>query len=418
MGRAAGQETVPRPPRGASPVPGTDMRRRPPGTPFARPHRARHAVHSTPCRPLPRARPAYLMSPVSIAAVGDLQLGDSAICVGYGLHSRYPDADGARRLFGETAEWLDGADIVFGNLECVLAARGAGDSALARDQMRGAPAYAEVLREQGFTVLNVANNHAMQHGELAFQASVARLREAGIVPIGLKGEGPWSSAPHRLTARDGTRVGIVGWSRRPRQYGHGPVPYAQADDATIRADVARLAAEVDHVVVSLHWGEEFVTQPSEGEVAFARSLVDAGARLILGHHPHVARPVERHGDALIVYSLGNYVADMVWYDVLRHGLLLRCRLDDAGATLEEGWATFIGDDFVPRRAARPGVTPVTGIAGLPPDEYDAAVRATVREQQLASYRFAAANVARYRPSVLGHMVWATLRNKVSGALAR
>jgi poly-gamma-glutamate synthesis protein (capsule biosynthesis protein) len=357
------------------------------------------------------------MSHVTLAAVGDLQLGDSAICVGYGLRSRYPTASALGALFSGAAQALRGSDVVFGNLECVLTAEGAGTSRLARDQMRGAPEYATALRDAGFTVLNVANNHAVQHGEAAFHETVARLRAVGIAPAGIKGSDGWGAEPVRLTTRGGT-VGVLAYSRRPRQYGTGPVPYAVGDENAVLADIARLRGEVDHVVVSLHWGEEFVTSPSADEVRLAHAVAERGAGLLLGHHPHVSRPVERYGRSLVAYSLGNFAADMVWYEPLRRGLVMRCTLADGGATLDEAFATWIGSDFVPRRdVAAPAVTAQPRVVAMDGDGYARAIAATVREQQVASYRYAMANAARYRPDVLGRMVWTTVRNKLSGTLA-
>ena len=103
--------------------------------------------------------------PFRIVAVGDLQLGDSPTCVGFGFASRYRP-DSLARVFEDIAQALAGADLVFGNLETPLSTQGLEAESLSSRQLRGVPGYAVVLRESGFTVLNVANNHAVQHGVL------------------------------------------------------------------------------------------------------------------------------------------------------------------------------------------------------------------------------------------------------------
>jgi len=225
---------------------------------------------------------------IRVAAVGDLQLGDSPTSVGFGFGSRFADSDLTSVLDGIRPALR--ADVVFGNLEVPLSPRSSATSSLSSRQMRGDPRFAPMLRAAGFTVLNVANNHAVQHGVDAFHDSVAALRAAGIAPCGLRGAAPWASAPAILVANS-VRVGILAYCLRPRQYGDAEPPYAEGSPDEIGADVRRVSADVDCVLVSLHWGEEFVPVPSVEEASFARSLIDAGATLILGHHPHVARPV-------------------------------------------------------------------------------------------------------------------------------
>ena len=352
--------------------------------------------------------------PVGLAAVGDLMLGDSAVCVGYGFRSRYGDAD-PTRLFAGVKPLFEGAGLVFGNLETVLSLSGLDPSSLSSAQMRGSPSFARALRHAGFDVVSVANNHANQHGADAYDETVALLREAGVTPCGMRGTAPWCSEAAVLT-RDGTRVGFLGYCLRPRQYGDGEPPFAEGTSFEILADVRRLRPSVDYVVVSLHWGEEFVPRPSAGEVALGRSIIDAGASLVIGHHPHVLRPVELYGAGVIAYSLGNFVADMVWQRRLREGALVRCTLAAGGVTDVEVTPTLIGDDFRPA-ASGPTQRPTDELqGGMPESEYRRAVARSVRVQQLASYGYALANARRYPRPILTQLLTRTLRNKITGLL--
>jgi poly-gamma-glutamate synthesis protein (capsule biosynthesis protein) len=348
-------------------------------------------------------------------AVGDVMLGDSAICVGFGFHSRHP-AD-ASPAFANVAPLLRSGDVVLGNLECLLTGAGRGVSRLGADQMRGDPEYAQSLRAAGFTAMSVANNHAMQHGSPAFEQTVDNLRNVGIAPVGLRGEDGWTSAPVVQSTRSGLKIGLLGYSWRPRQYDAATPPYATGDVDAVEKDVRRLSTRADAVVVSLHWGEEFLGSPSESEVAAARRIVDAGALVIVGHHPHVLRPVERYASGVICYSLGNLVTDMVWQPALRHGAVFACGLD-AGRVVEPlMWRTYVDDSYAAVVESR-GVQPDGGsVQGITESDYRKLVNRSVRLQQLAAYRYALRNVFRYAPGVLAEMIMTTAVNKFSGLLA-
>ena len=97
------------------------------------------------------------------------------------------------------------------------------------------------------------------------------------------------------------------------------------DKEQLLDDVRAARRKADIVIVSLHWGTEYAREPDPEQRAFAHQLIDAGATLVLGHHPHTPQPVERYHHGLIAYSLGNFVFDPT-RDHARHGLLLHCTL--------------------------------------------------------------------------------------------
>jgi poly-gamma-glutamate synthesis protein (capsule biosynthesis protein) len=350
-----------------------------------------------------------------IAAVGDLQLGDSPSCVGFGFRSRYGPDKFADVLAGVRSA-LQEADVVFGNLETPLSDRDLATGSWASYQLRGRPAYARSLRAAGFTVLSLANNHSAQHGVDAFHDTRRALTEAGIASCGVRGTGPWASQPVVLPTAAGFTVGVLGYSLRPRQYGSDEPPYAEGDPVSMRADVARLRPAVDAVIVSLHWGEEFVDTPSATEVGLGRTLLDAGAALIIGHHPHVVRPVECYGQGLIAHSLGNFAGDMVWYPPFRCGALLRCVLSRDGVTNVQVLATRVREDFRVEIEG-PGAEPLVGLEGLPEPDYRSAIGRTQREQRFASYRYALRHLHRYSPGMLTQLAARTLRNKLFDLVA-
>src|SRR4051812_9616568 len=178
-----------------------------------------------------------------LVAVGDIMLGDSATCVGFGFHSQYPRD--IKPAFASVAPLLRRGEVVLGNLECVLTRAGRGSQPFRSDQMRGDPEYAHALRSVGFTALCVANNHAMQHGIEAFDETVECLRGAGIACVGLRGNDGWCSAPVVQVTRGGLRVGLLGYSWRPRQYDYATPPYAEGDVSAVEDDVRRLGQLAD-----------------------------------------------------------------------------------------------------------------------------------------------------------------------------
>jgi poly-gamma-glutamate synthesis protein (capsule biosynthesis protein) len=317
-------------------------------------------------------------------------------------------ADRVRELLGD-------AELVLGNLECALSLDGYRADSWTAAQMRGWPVYARDLARAGFTHLSLANNHANQHGDRAFHETAHLLQKAGIEPCGLRGEDGWCTRPV-VTELPGASVAVLAYSLRPLQYGAGPAPYAQGTEAGVLGDVARIRREVDRVVVSLHWGEEYGGLPSAGEVTFARRLVDAGVSLLVGHHPHVLRPVEVYGEGVVAYSLGNFLSNMIWMRELRESLVLRCDLLQPAGSAALAPAR-IGEEFLPEPVAPPpGLGPVQGLAGLSPEAYARQTERTEAKQRRTSYAFALRHLHRFSRPVLGQLMATTVRNKLAGLL--
>lgn len=348
--------------------------------------------------------------PLTLVAVGDLQLGDSPTTVGYGFYSRHAGTP-IEHLFDDVRPALAGAAILFGNLETMLVPPGPGERRRSELQLRGEPQFARALRSVGFTLLNVANNHAAQHGDDVFQRTVETVRAAGIECCGVRGTDPWTSEPVLL---DGGRIGVLGYCLRPRQYGQNAPPYAEATQEEVCRDVRRLKATVATVLVSLHWGEEFVPVPSHAEMAMGRAIIDAGASVILGHHPHVSRPVERYGAGLIAYSMGNFIGDMIWYAPFRRGLILRCALGEDGPTDVRIAPTHLRNDYRPVLVENGSdlPRPTARMQGLDADAYAREVTDTVRRQRAAAYRAALRNLPRTPVRILSQLVAQTIRNRI------
>jgi len=241
-----------------------------------------------------------------LAAVGDLLLA----CDTAGTETTRDPAATVAAI----REQFAGCGIVFGNLECTLA----GDGRTVPTQPR-VISTAEMVRgiaQAGFNVVTLANNHMFD----CFRTGFARLRdlldEMGIAHFGAGDDLAQATAPAVVEA-GGLRVGLLGAVDRrsgPGQFaGPGQWGVAPLEMDRLSGQIRELAGDVDHVVVSIHWGEERFLVPSPQQIAQARAMVDAGATLVLGHHPHVIQGVENYRGATIVYSLGNFVACDVPY---------------------------------------------------------------------------------------------------------
>ncbi|HZQ66855.1 MAG TPA: CapA family protein [Gaiellaceae bacterium] len=200
-------------------------------------------------------------------------------------------------------------DVVLGNLEGTLTDRGSSKcspNSTSCFSFRAPPAYARLLRAAGFTVVNLANNHAFDFGLVGETDTVAAVRRAKLLTTGRPGEIAYAKVR-------GTRVAIVGFA---------PYPWAQSlvDLPAAVALVRKADQWADVVVATMHAGAEgpehrhvrpgtewFLGENRGNSVAFAHAVVRAGADLVVGSGPHVLRGMEWYRGRLIAYSLGNFV---------------------------------------------------------------------------------------------------------------
>jgi poly-gamma-glutamate synthesis protein (capsule biosynthesis protein) len=234
-----------------------------------------------------------------IAAVGDIMLGGSG-----GETYR---TEGYFYPFAETAAILSGSDLAIGNLEAPLT-RGGVEFSSKRFRFRAAPEAAQSLKEAGFSALSLANNHILDYGAAGLRETMAQLDRAGIVHVGA-GEDLRQARQGVILTVKGKKVALFSYSLVfPREF------FATAKSAgtapgyppLIIRDIATVRSRVDYVIVSMHWGTEMATRPTAYQVATAHALVDAGADLVIGHHPHVLQGAERYKEGVILYSLGNF----------------------------------------------------------------------------------------------------------------
>lgn len=260
---------------------------------------------------------------ITIHAVGDIMLGEQPLCENFGVSSVI-QAMGMDYLMSEVTPVLRNGDIVFGNLECSLAS---GETKGSRKAFFSAPIKgAGGLRAAGFTLLSVANNHIMENGRIPFTETVRALRQQKLIPAGIREVIPVLNVK-------GSRIAVLSYSYI--EDGIADVCYNKIrSEEPVLADIRKVRPDVDLIIVSLHWGSEYVPYPSADQVRVARALVDAGADLILGGHPHVTQGYELYKERAIFYSLGNFVFDQTFIPATRESFVARIVLDDSGITKE------------------------------------------------------------------------------------
>lgn len=262
--------------------------------------------------PAAKPKPAAVKKPtgpkipegvVAIVATGDIVMGSTP---------NLP-SDGGRSFFSDVETDLAG-DVVLGNLEGTLSTGGGskcGKGSTNCFAFQTPPSYARWLQQAGFTVMNLANNHAYDFG-----AGGLRQTTDALAGVGLE----WTGRPGQITVQKvgGIRVALVGFA---------PYPWAQSltDIAAAKRLVRKAARSADVVVVTMHAGaegsdrqhvkrgtERFLGENRGDSMRFAHAVVDAGADLVVGSGPHVLRGMEWYKGRLIAYSLGNFAGYKVF----------------------------------------------------------------------------------------------------------
>ncbi len=297
--------------------------------------------------------PSTLHSPPQPLPAEAEPAGDEAILVFLGdvAPGRSMEAQLAR--YGPAYPWmglgslLQSADLAMANLECVLATQG---NPLNKPYLiRAHPSWGQALVEADFDLVTLANNHALDFGPAALDGTLATLQALGIATVGAGASAEAAHRPARFTL-NGVRVAVLGYAAS-RWNGSVDVPaterIAWADPGTVQADVRAVRGQADLVVVLLHAGTEYAPTPSPDQEAVARAAVDAGADLVVGHHPHVTQTIERYRQGLIVYSLGDALFDIPRRAAME-GHLLRVHATREGLSRAELWPFWIQDAIQPQ----------------------------------------------------------------------
>lgn len=236
----------------------------------------------------------------SLTAVGDIML-DRYV---WTLIQR----NGADYPFKNITSTLRGADVVLGNLEGPFTSSPKHALAGGTLSFNFSPTLAPVLKRSGFTALSLANNHTLNQGQRGLDSTRETLRRAGLDFFA----DPRNKTNHHFTKTiNGQRVTFLGYDNLD-----GKID-------TLLTDIANADRKGEYVIIMAHWGAEYRLDIQPRVQQQAKQLIDAGADIILGAHPHVVEPLEIYKGKLIAYSLGNFIFDQYFSADTELGLMIK-----------------------------------------------------------------------------------------------
>ena len=235
---------------------------------------------------------------VLLSFIGDCSIGDAYRSRNSELSlTAMIEQNGYDWPFSTVTPWLAHDDCTFANLEVVLTEK----ANLRKDIMYpliGKPEFTEVLKAGSIEVVNTVNNHCMDYQATGYNDTLAALDAAGITNFGStawKNHPEWDVYP--IVEVKGLKIGLVGFTY-PQ---NGDLKNIAARIAALREQGAQL------VVVSLHWGRETYLTPNSGQYGYAKKVIDSGADVVWGHHPHVLQPIYFYKGKPIMFSTGNFI---------------------------------------------------------------------------------------------------------------
>ena len=267
-------------------------------------------------------------------------LGEQPLTYHFGVDS-VTKKKGIHYLFRCVKDIFKDGDIVFGNLEAPLS-RHRPKKSYGRDFFRGYPQMASALKNAHFNVLSVANNHMFEHGEAAFLECVGLLEKTGIYPVGIKNQ------PRNLVIK-GIRITFLAYSCIGDGFGHPPYNLITTPELIYR-EIELARKNTDLIIVSLHWGREYCSFPSLMQKNIGRKIIDKGADIIIGSHPHVLQDFEMYKGKLIMYSLGNFILDQTFIGMTQRSAIASVAINTDDTTIECTFLPIVIDhnEYFPR----------------------------------------------------------------------
>ena len=295
---------------------------------------------------------AEVKSQIKILAVGDIMTSR--------VVEQKMKAKGFAYPFAKLNDSLSAADVTFANLETSITP---GAKVNTGEMMfRADPQTAVQLKDAGIDIVSLANNHTPNYGQKGLLDTFKYLDEQGIKYIGA-GKNISEARQLKITETNGIKIGWLAYNADdvvPASYQASSKLAGTVfmDVDKMRTDVASAKKQVDLVFVSMHAGTEYTEVPNSMQVDFAHAAIDAGADLIIGHHPHVVQHLEKYKDKFIIYSLGNFIFDQMWSEPTRHGLMVEVMASKSQVNELKFTPIVIDDYSQPRLATEKESVPI------------------------------------------------------------
>jgi len=227
------------------------------------------------------------------------------------------------------SELTQKADLFVINLESPFTINGNYNVNTGSFSFNADPRSLEALKVSGVDIAGLANNHTINQGVKGIKDTKQLLNESGIEVVGAGLDEAQARQPI-IKEINGVKFGFLAYAY-PDDYSLATIDsagLAGMDLEKMKRDVKQLKTQVDLVVVLMHAGYEYTNKPNAQQKTFAHSAIDAGADLIIGHHPHWVQTTEIYQQKPILYSLGNLVFDQMWSQETRQGALAEITLID------------------------------------------------------------------------------------------
>lgn len=226
---------------------------------------------------------------LTISAAGDCTLGtDVNFDVSTSFVTKYEEVGDPGYFLENVREIFGADDLTIVNLEGTLTT--GGERADKTFAFRGDPSYTQILTSGSVEAVNLANNHSKDYGKQSYEDTIANVENAKITSFGYDRTA--------LMEIKGVKVGLVG----TYELAEG----IECKDGMIQNINSLKEQGAQLIIASFHWGTEKEYHPDEVQRELAHAAIDAGAHLVLGHHPHVLQGIEKYNGRYICYSLGNF----------------------------------------------------------------------------------------------------------------
>jgi len=282
---------------------------------------------------------------VSLIAVGDISFSR-------GVERMVRTQNDINYPFLKIQDYLKSADLIFGNLETPITQ----GSEIPDFQMifRSNPGTEQALKQAGFSIVSLANNHTPNFGRQGLEDTFNYLTAVGIQYVGAGNNTQEANQPAYIE-KNGIKFAWLAYNDTdvvPPSYeatnSHPGTAFMQTERMAEAVKEAKQKA--NFVIVSMHAGIEYINEPNTAQENFAHSAIDAGADLIIGHHPHVVQTMEKYKDKYIFYSLGNFVFDQPQSQETKEGLAVKIYFTKNGVSKISFLPVFMENLAQPRPA--------------------------------------------------------------------
>lgn len=279
----------------------------------------------------------------TVVLVGDMMLDR-------GVKARVGSVMGGdyNKIFDNIRSVLSGADVTFGNLEGSISNVGADTGK--PYSFRFEPEVASAVANAGFDVVSLANNHIFDWGHDSLCATLTNLTAVNVFGVGAGCNKERADQSYVKTFPDGTKIAFLAFTEFYKGgFARDETPgLAHYDIDNMKQRITDMKEKgVDIIFVSFHWGIEYDTRSSKAQQDLAKTLIDSGADVIVGHHPHVAQEVEKYKDSWIIYSLGNFVFDQKFSEETMKGLLANVVIRDKAVVEIEPIVIYLNENYQP-----------------------------------------------------------------------